>query len=165
MMRFMNVKNTLREMGLTLPPPPRAVADYVPAVESRGHLYVSGQLPLASGELIATGKVGAEIDLATARRCAEQCVLNGLAILDSAIGGDYRGRFGRVVRLGVFVASAPGFTDHHLVANGASELIGKVFGDRGKHARAAVGCASLPLDAPVEVELLIALADAGGLSD
>lgn len=150
----MDLKAKLREQGLELPPVPKAVAEYVPAVRSGNLVYVSGQLPLRDGKLIAEGVVPEKVDLTLAQECARQCVLNGLAAVDGVISGDWL-KFERVVRLAVFVSSAPGFALQHKVANGASELLGKVFGEAGRHARAAVGVAGLPLDAPVEVELVI----------
>lgn len=153
-----NVRQMLEPLGLELPPAPPAVADYVPGVSTEDTLYISGQLPLVGGKLVATGKVGAEVDLATAQACAQRCALNALSIIDQQIGGEWR-RFKRLLKLTVFVASAPGFTDQHLVANGASEFMGKVLRGAGKHARSAVGCVSLPLDAPVEVELIVEVLD------
>lgn len=161
----MNFQQQLSQLGLTLPPPPKAVADYVPWVESGDLLYISGQLPLQAGALLATGKVGGVVDLPTAQHCAKICALNLLAILNEAIAGDFRGRLDRLIRLGVFVASAPDFTQQHLVANCASELLGQVLGAQGRHTRAAVGCVSLPLDAPVEIEAVFALRNPDGRSD
>lgn len=153
----MNLRNQLSEMGLTLPEPGKPAAQYAPVAQSDFHLYVSGQLPMASGEMLAKGRVGDGVDLETAQACARQCALNALALIDQAVGGDWKVKFEQIVRIGVFVASTPEFTDHHLVANGASELLEKALGSRGRHARAAVGCVSLPLNAPVEVEVLVRL--------
>lgn len=139
-------------IGITLPTPPTPVAAYVPAVRSGNLLYISGQIPLRDGALIAAGIVGAQVTHEQARECARQCVINGLAAAAAALGSINRIR--RVVRVGVFVACAPGFREQPKVANGASELLQDIFGDAGKHARAAVGCSDLPLGAPVEVELL-----------
>ncbi|MEM1354534.1 MAG: RidA family protein [Planctomycetota bacterium] len=154
----MDIKAKLVELGHALPPVASPVAVYVPFVESGGHLYLSGQLPLKDGSLVATGPVAGEggPTLELAQAAAAQCVLNGLAQIDAAIDGDWE-RVERVVRLGVFVAGGPGFTDHHLVANGASELLGQVLGERGVHARAAVGVPSLPLGASVELDMIVAV--------
>ncbi len=142
----------LEELGLELPPVAAPVAAYVPAVHSGAHVFTSGQLPMRSGELIATGKVGAGVTAEEAYACAQQCALNALAAIDAEVG---LARVRRVVKLVVFVASEPGFTGQPGVANGASELIGEIFGDAGVHARSAVGVSVLPLDAPVEVEMIV----------
>jgi enamine deaminase RidA (YjgF/YER057c/UK114 family) len=127
------------------------VAAYVPAVQTGNHVYVSGQLPVVDGSLLATGKVGAEVDPEEARALARRCALNALAAVDSLVGLN---RVVRVVKVVGFVASAPGFTGQPGVINGASELFGEVFGPAGKHARSAVGVGELPLGAPVEVEAI-----------
>jgi enamine deaminase RidA (YjgF/YER057c/UK114 family) len=129
------------------------VAAYVPAVRSGALVWTSGQLPFVAGELAATGKVGAEVDPETARDLARICALNALAALRSEIGA--LDQVKRVVKVVGFVASAPSFTGQPAVINGASELLGDVFGDAGRHARSAVGVAVLPLDAPVEVEVVV----------
>ena len=147
----------LAELGLSLPPAPKAVAAYVPAVRTGNLVVVSGQLPMRDGQLIATGTVPDATGLEAAQEAAGQCALNALAVLGAELDGDFD-RLVRVVRVGVFVASAPGFTDQHLVANGASELLAKLLGEKGRHARAAVGVPSLPLGASVEVELLFEVA-------
>ncbi|MFI4859163.1 MAG: RidA family protein [Phycisphaerales bacterium JB063] len=154
----MDINQKLAGLGLTLPPAAKPVATYVPSVESGGHLFLSGQLPMKDGQLAATGPVGSADgpDLAAAQQAAQQCALNAIAQIDAALKGDWS-RLRRFVRLGVFVAAGPEFTEHHLVANGASELIGKIFGSRGEHARSAVGVPSLPLGASVEVDFVIAL--------
>jgi len=156
--RVMDLHAKLGELGYTLPAVPPPVASYVPAVESNGHILVSGQLPMEDGELMATGKVPSEVSMETANAAAERCVLNGLAAIDQLIDGDWS-RIRRLSRVAVYVNSAPDFTCQHKVANGASDLIGRIFGDAGIHARAAIGAAALPLQAPVEVELVAALAD------
>lgn len=150
----MNLHAKLTDLGLTLPPVPAAVADYIPAVRSGSAVYVSGQLPTRDGKLMHEGAVPGAVSVEQAQACCRQCVLNGIAAVDAALEGDWT-RFVRVVRLGVFVASAPDFAQHHLIANGGSELLGQLFGDAGKHIRAAVGAPSLPLSAPVEAELLV----------
>jgi len=145
----------LATLGITLPVPPAPAAAYVPVVRAGSLLLTAGQLPLADGALLAIGKVGAEVGLETAIACARQCAVNVLAQVRAELGS--LDLVTRVVKLTVFVASAPGFTEQHLVANGASELLAEVFGDAGRHARSAVGVAVLPLDAPVEIEATLAL--------
>jgi enamine deaminase RidA (YjgF/YER057c/UK114 family) len=143
----------LGQLGLTLPEVPAPVAAYVPAVRTGPYVYTSGQLPTVGGKLETTGKVGAEVDVETAKALARTCALNALAAVKAELGGLEHVR--RVVKVVAFVASAPDFTGQPQVANGASELLGEVFGDAGRHARSAVGVAVLPLDAPVEVELIV----------
>ena len=147
----------LTELGLTLPEVAKPVAVYVPAVRSGAYVYTSGQLPMVDGELAATGKVGAEVDADRAKELAATCALNALAAVKAEVGDLARVR--RVVKVVGFVASAPDFTGQPGVINGASELLGQVFGDAGVHARSAVGVAVLPLDAPVEVELIVEVSD------
>jgi enamine deaminase RidA (YjgF/YER057c/UK114 family) len=142
----------LAGLGLTLPSVAAPLAAYVPAVQSGSHVYVSGQLPLVDGALMATGKVGAEVSPEQGVHFAQRCALNALAAIDALVG---LARVVRVVKLVGFVASAPGFTGQPGVVNGASELLGAVFGAAGQHARSAVGVAELPLGAPVEVELIV----------
>ena len=146
-------EDRLAELGLSVPDVAKPVAAYVPAVRTGNHIYTSGQLPMKSGELMHTGKVGGEVSVEDATACAQQCALNGLAAVRSVIGD--LSRVVRVVKLVVFVASTPDFTGQPGVANGASELVGSVFGDAGQHARSAVGVPVLPLDAPVEVEMIV----------
>ncbi|GAA4685670.1 RidA family protein [Nocardioides nanhaiensis] len=143
----------LAELGLAVPEVAAPVAAYVPAVRSGAHVFTSGQLPMRERRLILTGKVGEEVTPEQAVECAQQCALNGIAAVRAEIGD--LALVKRVVKVVVFVASTPDFTGQPAVANGASELLGKVFGDAGVHARSAVGVAVLPLDAPVEVELLV----------
>jgi enamine deaminase RidA (YjgF/YER057c/UK114 family) len=143
----------LTELGLSVPEVAKPVAAYVPAVRTGNHIYTSGQLPMRSGELITTGKVGAGVSPEEAYACAQQCALNALAAVRSLAGE--LSAVVRVVKVVVFVASAADFTGQAGVANGASELIGQVFAAAGRHARSAVGVAVLPLDAPVEVELVV----------
>ncbi|MCH9780374.1 MAG: RidA family protein [Alphaproteobacteria bacterium] len=139
--------------GIVLPVPPTPVASYQPYVAMNGMVWVSGQLPLRDGSLVMTGLVGDTVSEADALLCARQCAINILAVLSASVAGDWE-RLLRVVRLGGFVASTPDFVGQPKIINGASDLIGHVLGDRGTHARAAVGVASLPLGAPVEVEAL-----------
>ncbi|GAB2514210.1 RidA family protein [Nocardiopsis aegyptia] len=143
----------LAELGLTLPEVVPPVASYTPTVRSGNHVYVSGQLPFVDGKLPATGKVGAEVTPETAQELAALCALNAIAAVRAEIGD--LSNVVRVVKLGGFVASAPDFTGHPGVINGASDLMGQVFGDAGVHARAAVGVAALPLDSPVEVDMIV----------
>jgi enamine deaminase RidA (YjgF/YER057c/UK114 family) len=142
----------LAEMGLRLPEVVPPVASYQPAVRSGSHVYVSGQLPVVDGALPATGKVGAAVDPEDARKLARRCALNALAAVDALVGLE---AVVRIVKVTGFVSSAPGFTGQPGVVNGASDLFGEVFGDAGRHARSAVGVAELPLDAPVEVEVIV----------
>lgn len=148
----MTVSDRLGELGLTLPAVPAPVAAYVPAVRTGNLVYTSGQLPFVAGELHRTGLVGATVSTEDAVACARICALNALAAVDSVVGLD---AVVRVVKLVGFVASAAGFGGQPTVVNGASELLGDVFGDAGRHARSAVGVAELPLAAPVEVELIV----------
>jgi enamine deaminase RidA (YjgF/YER057c/UK114 family) len=145
----------LAELGLAIPEVAAPVAAYVPAVRSGDQVFTSGQLPMRSGELLAPGKGGAEVTEEEAYACAQQCALNAIAAINAEVGDLSLVR--RIVRVGVFVASVPHFTAQAKVANGASELFGNVFGDAGVHARAAVGVAVLPLDAPVEVDVIVEL--------
>jgi enamine deaminase RidA (YjgF/YER057c/UK114 family) len=142
----------LAALGHTLPEVAVPLAAYVPAVRSGSHVFTAGQLPLSEGSLIHTGKVGGSVSPEQAVECARQCALNALAAVNSLVPVD---QVRRVVKVVVFVASDPSFTGQPAVANGASELLGEVFGDAGIHARSAVGVAVLPLDAPVEVEIVV----------
>lgn len=143
----------LEALGLAVPEVAKPVAAYVPAVRSGQHVFTSGQLPMRSGELIATGKVGGEVTPEVAVECARQCALNALAAVRAEVGELSAVR--RVVKVVAFIASTPDFTGQPQVANGVSELLGVVFGEAGVHARSAVGVPVLPLDAPVEVELVV----------
>ena len=153
----MSVSDRLAELGLTIPAVAAPVAAYVPAVVTGRYVQTAGQLPFVDGSLPVTGKVGSDVDAATATAQARQAALNGLAAVASVAGS--LDRVARVVKVTVFVASDPSFTGQPGVANGASTLIGDVFGEAGIHARSAVGVAVLPLDAPVEVELVVELTD------
>ncbi|WIB25458.1 RidA family protein [Curtobacterium sp. MCSS17_015] len=153
----MSVAARLLELGVTVPAVAAPVAAYVPAVVSGAHVFTAGQLPFVDGALPVTGKVGAEVDAETATAQARQAALNALAAVESVAGS--LDRVARVVKVTVFVASDPSFTRQPGVANGASQLVGDVFGEAGVHARSAVGVAVLPLDAPVEVELVVELRD------
>lgn len=148
-----NPEDRLAELGLTLPDVPTPAAAYVPTVRTGPYVYVSGQVPVVQGKLPATGKVGAEVDPERAKELAQTCALNALAAIKGEVGD--LAAVKRVVKVLGFVASAPDFTGQPQVINGASELLIHVFGDAGKHARSAVGMAALPLDAPVEVEMIV----------
>ncbi len=143
----------LAALGLKVPAVAKPVAAYVPALRSGALVFTSGQLPMVDGVLARTGKVGAEVSAEEAKELAQRCALNALAAIRAEIGDLARVR--KVVKLVGFVASAPDFTGQPGVINGASELLGQVFGEAGAHARSAVGVAVLPLDAPVEVELIV----------
>ncbi len=149
------IDRTLEELGLALPQAAAPVATYVPAVEAGGLLHVSGQLPFRDGKVV-TGRLGDDLDVAAGQEAAKLCALMVVAQVKAALGD--LARVGRVVKLGVFVNSAPGFGDQPEVANGASDLMVALFGDAGKHARAAVGVAALPRNAAVEIDAVIAVA-------
>ena len=143
----------LAGLGLAVPEVAAPVAAYVPAVRSGNQVFTSGQLPMREGQLIATGKVGGEVTPEEALECARQCALNAIAAVRAEVGE--LANVKRIVKVVAFVASTPDFTGQPGVANGASELFGAVFGEAGRHARSAVGVPVLPLDAPVEVELIV----------
>jgi enamine deaminase RidA (YjgF/YER057c/UK114 family) len=146
-------ENNLRAAGLDLPPAPKPIGAYIRAVRTGNLLFVSGQLPLKDGKLMATGHVGREVTLEQAQACARQAALNALAVVAAETGG--LAKVTRVVRLTGHVASAPGFTDQAKVLNAASELLTQIFGDAGLHSRAALGAAELPLGSPVELEMIV----------
>jgi enamine deaminase RidA (YjgF/YER057c/UK114 family) len=143
----------LASLGLSVPDVAKPVAAYIPAVRTGSYVFTSGQLPMRDGQLLATGKVGGEVTPEEAMECARQCALNALAAVRAEIGD--LSQVKRIVKAVAFVASTPDFTGQPGVANGASELFGEVFGEAGQHARSAVGVPVLPLDAPVEVELIV----------
>jgi len=149
------IEARLAAEGVTLPAAAAPAANYVPFMRTGNLLFTSGQLPLSDGKLVATGLLGRDLDTAAGRDAARACAINILAQIKAATG-DLE-KIARIVKITVFVASAPGFTEQHLVANGASDLLAKVLGERGRHARSAVGTASLPLDAPVEIEAIVEL--------
>lgn len=142
----------LDQLGLELPTVVPPVANYVPAVRTGAFVYTSGQLPMVDGDLAATGKVGAEVTAEQAADLARTCALNALAAVDGIVGID---SVVKVVKVVGFVASAPGFSGQPGVLNGASDVLGEIFGDAGVHARSAVGVSELPLNSPVEVELVV----------
>lgn len=143
----------LAALGLSIPEVAKPLAAYVPAVRSGSYVYTSGQLPMRDGQLMMAGKVGGAISPEEGVECARQCALNALAAIRAEVGD--LSAIKRVVKVVAFVASTPEFTGHPSVANGVSELLGEIFGEAGRHARSAVGVAALPLDAPVEVELIV----------
>lgn len=145
----------LAELGLAVPEVAKPVAVYVPAVRSGNQVFTSGQLPIRAGELLATGKVGSGVTEEEAYACAQQCALNAIAAINAEVGD--LSLVKRVVKVVVFVASSPDFTGQPQVANGASELLGTVFGEAGVHARSAVGVVALPLNSPVEVDVIVEL--------
>ncbi|WP_328398310.1 RidA family protein [Streptomyces sp. NBC_00390] len=149
------IDRKLAELGLTLPEVVPPLAAYQPAVVSGAYVYTAGQLPMVEGKLPVTGKVGAEVTADEAKQLARTCALNALAAVKSVVGD--LDRIARVVKVVGFVASAPDFIGQPGVINGASELLGEVLGDKGVHARSAVGVAVLPLDAPVEIEIQVEL--------
>jgi len=151
------VEQRLAELGLTVPDVVPPVAAYVPAVRSGSYVYTSGQLPMVAGAMAATGKVGADVTPELAKELAATCALNAIAAVKSVIGD--LDKVVRVVKVVGFVASTPDFTGQPGVVNGASELLGAAFGDAGVHARSAVGVVALPLDAPVEVEMIVEVSD------
>jgi enamine deaminase RidA (YjgF/YER057c/UK114 family) len=153
------VEDRLAELGLTMPGIAAPVAAYVPAVRSADLVWTSGQLPFVDGSLVATGKVGVEVEPDAAADLARICALNALAAIKAEIGD--LDLVQRVVKVVGYVASAPSFAGQPAVINGASELLGEVFGEAGRHARSAVGVAVLPMDAPVEVEVVVQVAAAG----
>lgn len=150
----MSIEARLKELGLKLPTPAAPVAAYVPAVEQGGFLYISGQLPFRNGEVM-TGRLGADLGTDAGREAARACGVMLLAQMKAALGS--LDRVERIVKLGVFVASDPHFTEQPKVADGASTLMADVFGDPGKHARSAVGVPSLPLGAAVEIDAIVAV--------
>lgn len=148
----MSTSARLGQLGIALPDVVAPLASYVPAVRTGNLVYTSGQLPMTDGKLAGTGKVGAEVSPEAAKVLARTCALNALAAVHALVGID---AVTRVVKVVGFVASAPGFNGQPAVVNGASDLLAEVFGDQGSHARSAVGVFELPLDAPVEVELIV----------
>lgn len=149
----MDIHANLATLGLKLPPPSKPGAEYVPWVRSGNLVFIAGQVPFKDGKLLAAGHVPSQVSLEDAKAAAQQSALNALGLVDAAIDGDWS-RFVRIVRVGIWVNSDDTFTQQHIVGNGASELLVKVLGDAGRHARAAVAANSLPLGAAVEVELV-----------
>ncbi|MDX8535483.1 RidA family protein [Mesorhizobium sp. VK25A] len=147
------IEKRLDELGIELPAAANSVANYLPVAQAGSIILTSGQLPLADGKLIAAGLLGRDIDVAVGALAAKHCAMNILAQAKACLGG--LERIARIVKITVFVASAADFTEQHLVANGASDLLVAVFGEKGRHARSAVGVAALPMNAPVEIEAII----------
>lgn len=149
----MPIQDKLKELGLEIPPIPAALAAYIPSKRSGNLVFTSGQLPMVAGKLRKTGKVSKDLSLEEAKEEAKQCVLNALAA--TLLHIESLDRIKSIIKLGVFVSGTPDFTEQHLVANGASELLATIFGEKGKHARFAIGVSSLPLDASVELEMVV----------
>lgn len=154
-----SLEDHLKDLGYELPAVPRPAGSYVPAARAGALLFTAGQLPLREGRLTYTGKVGGDVSTEEAKEAARLCAINALAAVKAEAGLE---NVRRIVKVTGYVASAAGFNDQPGVMNGASELLGEIFGERGLHARSAVGVAELPLDAPVEVELVVELADPQG---
>lgn len=151
----MSYENKIRELGITLPAPPKPVANYVPVVRTGDLLFLSGVLPSRDGQLVMTGKLGEHLTVEQGVEAAREAVLNGLSLVRSETGS--LDRVKRIVKMVGYIASATGFTDQPQVLNGASDLLVSVFGEAGRHARVAVGAAELPRMAPVEIELIVEL--------
>lgn len=150
------IEKRLADLGVILPVPAAPAANYLPYAQTGKLLLTAGQLPLKDGKLLATGLLGRDVDVATGKEAAKYCAVNILAQARAALGS--LEKIARVVKITVFVASTPDFTEQHLVANGASDFLAAALGDAGRHARSAVGTASLPLNAPVEIEAIIEVA-------
>jgi enamine deaminase RidA (YjgF/YER057c/UK114 family) len=157
-MRAMGAEQTLERLGIELPPPPKALASYVPVRIHAGLAYVSGQVASVDGAVMHTGRLGAGVTVEQAREAARRCALQILAALREALGS--LDRVTGVLQLSVFVASEPTFGEQPVIGNAASDLLVEVFGEAGKHSRAALGVAALPLGAPVEVSAVVSIADA-----
>jgi len=151
----MNIEEKIAQLGHELPSPPKPVGSYVAAIRCGGLVFTAGQLPSRDGELITTGKLAAGVSVEQGQQAARRCVLNALAAIRGELGG--LDRIERIVRLNVYVNSAPGFTAQAQVANGASDLLVELLGEAGKHTRCAIGTAELPLGAPVELDLIVAV--------
>jgi enamine deaminase RidA (YjgF/YER057c/UK114 family) len=146
------IDKKLEELGIIIPDAPKPLASYIPAARSGSMVFTAGQVPMVNGKLVSEGKVGSEVTLEDAVKAAEICAVNCLSVIKSEIGD--LDRIKRIVKVTVFVSSADGFTQQPQVANGASDLLVKIFGDAGKHARSAVGVSGLPVNAPVEIEMI-----------
>ncbi|MGQ3674072.1 RidA family protein [Xanthobacter sp. TB0139] len=152
-----SIENRLAELGVTLPTPVPPVANYLPVIRSGNLLFISGQLPLdASGTLVASGHLGANVDVATGQTAARMCAINILAQIRAEIGD--LDKVVRIVKLGAFVSSTPDFTDQPKVVNGASDFMVEALGDKGRHSRSAVGVPALPLNAAVEIDAIVEVA-------
>ena len=151
----MGAEDRLKELGISLPPPPRPVGSYIPAVRTGSLLFLSGMIPLVKGVLSCQGKLGEALSIEQGQQAARLCLINALAVVKEAVGS--LDQVEQIVRLGGFVASAPGFIQQPSVLNGASDLLVEIFAERGRHARMAVGVSELPLGAPVELELILSV--------
>ena len=149
----MSVETKLKELSITLPPAPKTIAAYVPAVKSGNLLFLSGVIPLIDGKMTHVGKLGKEIPVEDGYEAARITLLNTLSIIKTELGS--LDRIERIVKLTAYVASSPGFTQQPKVVNGASDLLIKIFGEKGLHARVSVGVVELPLGAPIELELVV----------
>lgn len=158
----MSIDKKLQELGLSLPSPPRPVANYVPSLCSGNLLFTSGILPMKDGRPAFTGKLGGGLSVEEGRKAAREAALNALAVVREELGD--LDRVNRIIRLTGHIASAPGFIEQPAVLNGASDLLVSLFGDRGRHTRVALGAAELPLNSPVELELLIEIRTGGGFT-
>ena len=147
------VEEKMKELGFTLPETVKPLAAYIPAIRTGDYIYTSGQVPFAEGELKYSGKIGYDLSMEEGQKAAELCVLNALSAIKSELGD--LNKIDRIVKVTVFVNSADGFTDQPKVANGASEFLGKIFGEAGKHVRSAVGVNELPVNSAVEVEMVV----------
>ncbi len=153
----MMIEEKIKELGFELPTPAKPLAAYLPSIKSGDLVFTAGQIPMVNGELKYKGKVGYVVSLEDAQKAAQICALNCLGVIKSLIGS--LEKIEQIVKLTVFVNSADNFTSQHLVANGASELMGKIFGEKGKHARSAVGVNELPADSAVEIEMICMVKD------
>lgn len=149
----MNIEERLQALGTEVPPPPEPVGIYMPAVRAGNLVFTAGQLPIKDGNLLVTGKVSEDLTVKQAQACALQATVNALAAIKSEV--ESLEKIVRIVRVTVYVNSSPGFTEQANVANGASMLLAEAFGDKGKHTRCAVGVSELPLDAPVELDMIV----------
>lgn len=149
----MTPEQKLKELAAEFPAPPTPVGAYVPGIRTGNLIFTAGQIPMREGKLLMTGKVAIDVPIKSAQACARQCALNALSIVRSLVGS--LDQVVRIVRVNVFVNSAPGFFEQAAVANGASEVLVDIFGDAGRHTRCAIGAAELPLNAPVEVDLVV----------
>ncbi len=147
------IEDKIKELGYTLPETPKPLAAYIPAIRTGDHVYTSGQVPFADGELMYSGKIGFDLSIEEGQEAAELCVLNALSAVKSVIGD--LNKIEQIIKVTVFVNSADGFIDQPKVANGASELLGNIFGDAGRHVRSAVGVNELPVNSAVEVEMIV----------
>ncbi|GMR24908.1 MAG: RidA family protein [Ignavibacteria bacterium] len=147
------IEEKIKELGYTLPETPKPLAEYIPAIQTSDYVYTSGQVPFAEGDLKYSGKIGFDLSIEEGQKAAELCVLNALSAVKSVIGD--LNKIEQIIKVTVFVNSADGFTDQPKVANGASELLGNIFVDAGRHVRSAVGVNELPVNSAVEVEMIV----------